>query len=274
MILNMLLGRNKRDPLTPNFEFFGGACARAKESLCQDILKLRYEVYCKECHFLDADDYPDGLESDVHDATAYHVAARNEAGQVVGTVRLVFADAAGRFPFEEHCATFAEFTFPSRAECAEVSRLVVSKGYRRRPGDTMQGVSRDFVEKGRPDAIPIDPNDPEGKHRRRISPQILMGMFRQIYLHSRDNGIHYWFAAMEKSLARSLDRMGFHYTQVGPEMDYYGPVAVYFADLRVLSRELRKSSEFLSRWFENEPISLWLMLKTWIHFKLTSRRKK
>lgn len=274
MMLNRLVGRDRRDPLTPNFNFFGSVCERAKESLFLDVFRLRYEVYCRECRFLDADDYPDGLESDAYDASAYHVAARNEADQIVGTVRLVFADAAGRFPFEDHCTTFADFTFPPRAECAEVSRLVVSKGYRRRPGDTMQGVSKNFVEKGRPDAIPIDPDDPEGKHRRRISPQILMGMFRQMYLHSRDNGTHYWFAAMEKSLARSLDRMGFHYTQVGPEVDYYGPVAVYFADLRVLKNDLRNSSEFLSRWFEGEPITLWLTLKTWIHFKLFARGKR
>lgn len=273
MILNLLLGRDKRDLLTPNFDFFGTAFTRTKDSICLDIMKLRYEVYCNECHFLNADDYPDGCESDAYDANAYHVAARNEMGQTVGTVRLVFADSAGRLPFEERCTIFEHFTFPPHAECAEVSRLVVNRGYRRRPGDTMQGVTKKFVEEGRPEAIPLDANDPEGKHRRRISPQILMGMFRQIYQHSCKNGTRYWFAAMEKGLARSLDRMGFHYTQVGPETDYYGPVAVYYADLRQLSHDLRQSSEFLSRWFEGEPIGLWLTLKTWIRFRFLKHKK-
>lgn len=274
MLLDVLIGRNRLDPLTPNFNFFGKACAQAKESLSQEILRLRYEVYCRECHFLPAEDYPDGCESDIHDANAYHVAARNEAGEVVGTVRLVFSGLAGRFPFEEHCATFDHFIFPPREECAEASRLVVRKDYRRRPGDTMQGVAKRFVEEGRPDAIPLDTVDPDGQHRRRISPQIMMGMFRQIYQYSRDNGIHYWFGAMEKRLVRALEKMGFHYTQVGPEMDYYGPVAVYFADLRKLSHDLRQSNEFLSRWFEGEPIGLWLTLKTWVHFKMAARKKR
>ena len=273
MILTFQLGHKRRDPLTPNFEFFGAAFTRAKDSIFLDIMRLRYEVYCNECHFLSADDYPDGCESDAYDANAYHVAARNEAGQVVGTARLVFADQAGRLPFEEHCTTFADFVFPPRAACAEVSRLVVDKGYRRRPGDTMQGVSKAFLEKGRPEMIALNANDAEGKHRRRINPQILMGMFRQMYQYSRKNGTYYWFAAMEKGLARSLDRMGFHYTQVGPEMDYYGPVAVYYADLRQLSHDLRQSSEFLSRWFEGEPITLWLTFKTWVHLKLFGHKK-
>ncbi|TBR12068.1 MAG: PEP-CTERM/exosortase system-associated acyltransferase [Rugosibacter sp.] len=273
MMLNRLLGRDRRDPLTPNFKFFGTAFTRAKESICLDIMKLRYEVYCNECHFLNADDYPDGCEADAYDANAYHVAACNEAGQVVGAVRLVFANQAGCLPFEGHCATFDDFSFPPRAACAEVSRLVVNRGYRRRPGDTMQGMTKRFVEEGRLDAILFETDDPEGKHRRRISPQIFMGMFRQIYQHSRKNGIHYWFAAMEKSLARSLDRMGFHYTRVGPETDYYGPVAVYYADLRQLSADLRKSSEFLSRWFEGQPITLWLILKTWIRIRVLGHKK-
>lgn len=263
----------KRDPLTPDFEFFGTAFTRVKDSLCLDIMKLRYEVYCNECHFLNADDYPDGCESDTYDASAYHVAVRNEAGQVVGTARLVFADQGRRFPFEEHCITFDDFTFPPRAECAEVSRLVVDRGYRRRPGDTMQGVSKVFLEKGRPEMIPLNANDLEGKHRRRICPQILMGMFRQMYQHSRKKGTHYWFAAMEKGLARSLGRMGFNFTQVGPETDYYGQVAVYCADLRKLSHNLRQSSEFLSRWFEGEPITLWLGLKTRVCHRLAGNRK-
>lgn len=273
MIFNALLGRDKRDLLTPNFDFLGDAFTQVKDSVWRDIMRLRYEVYCNECHFLNADDYPDRCESDAYDANAYHVAARNEMGQTVGTVRLVFADSAGRFPFEEHCTIFEHFTFPPREECAEVSRLVVNRGYRRRPGDTLQGVAKKFLEDGRVEAIPLEANDPEGKHRRRISPQILMGMFRQMYQYSRKNGTHYWFAAMEKSLARSLDRMGFHYTQVGPETDYYGPVAVYYADLRQLSHDLRQSNEFLSRWFEGEPIGLWLTLKTWIRFKLSKHKK-
>ncbi|HEY8856228.1 MAG TPA: hypothetical protein VIM43_02585, partial [Rugosibacter sp.] len=71
MMFSLLLGRDKRDPLTPNFNFFGTAFTWAKDSICLDIMKLRYEVYCNECRFLSADDYPDGCESDAYDANAY-----------------------------------------------------------------------------------------------------------------------------------------------------------------------------------------------------------
>lgn len=273
MMLSLLLGRDKRDPLTPNFNFFGTAFTRAKDSIFLDIMKLRYEVYCDECHFLNAQDYPDGCESDTYDAKAHHVAARNDAGQVIGTVRLVFAEEGEQFPFEEHCEVFPDFFFPPRTECAEVSRLVVRKTYRRRPGDTLQGISKEFREKGRVDIVVPEVNDPKGKHRRHISPQILLGMFREIYRYSRKNGKRYWFAAMEKGLVRSLGKMGFRFVQTGPQTDYYGPVATYFADLDQLEVDVRNANEFLARWFNDEPITLWLALKTWVHFKFISRGK-
>ncbi|MCK9991358.1 MAG: PEP-CTERM/exosortase system-associated acyltransferase [Rugosibacter sp.] len=274
MIIRALLGGQNYDLLTPNFKFLHTTFSKTQDVLSLDIMRLRYEVYCNECHFLKATDYPDGYESDEYDDNAYHVAARNEDGRTVATARLVYADVSGKFPFESHCATYDNFVFPDRQSCAEVSRLVVDKGYRRRPGDSMQGVAKDFVEKAKVRDIPFQEDEAKGKHRRHISPQILMGMFRQMYQHSRDNGTYHWFAAMEKGLARSLDRMGFHFTKVGDETDYYGPVAVYYADLRQLSQNLKESNEFLSRWFEGEPIGFWLVLKTWVKFKLESKRKK
>lgn len=273
MMLAMLRNEPKRDLLVPYFTFKNLMRDRIESVLFKDILRLRYDVYCVECQYLDAREYDEGLESDLFDLRSFHVAAHSLDGQLVGTVRLVLADEGETYPFEEHCTVFDNFNFPPRAQCAEVSRLVVRKTFRRRPGDSLEGISREFQESGSPDAITPRTHDAKGKHRRTNSPQILLGMYREMYRYSRKNGIRYWFAAMEKGLVRSLDKMGFHCEPAGPEADYYGPVTTYFVDLHALEPQVRKANEFLARWFNDEPISYWLMAKTWVHYKLFSSGK-
>ncbi len=274
MILDSLRSRLKRDPLTPHFTFTQLMRDQIASDLFKEILRLRYEVYCIECKYLDAREYDEGIESDEFDVRSFHVGANNLDGVLVGTVRLVFADATELFPFEEHCKVFEDFDFPARTQCAEVSRLVVRKSFRRRPGDSLQGVSREFQEKGRVENITPVKEGGSATHRRSgSSPQILLGMYREMYRYSRQNDIRYWFAAMEKGLARSLGKMGFHFVAVGPEGDYYGPVAAYVVDLWTLSDNLRRVNEFLACWFNDEPISVWLMVKTWIRFKVIQRGK-
>ncbi len=203
MILEGLRTGAKRDPLTPHFTFTQLMRDKLDSDLFKEILRLRYEVYCLECNYLDAREYDEGLEFDGYDARSCHVGAHNLDGALVGTVRLVLADESERLPFEEHCKVFLDFHFPPRQQCAEVSRLVVRKGFRRRPGDT----------------------------RHDSNPQVLLGMYREMYRHSRQNGIRYWFAAMEKALARSMYKIGFHFVQAGPETNYYGSVTPYVIDL-------------------------------------------
>ena len=273
MILEMLGIGPKRDPLTPYFTFTQLMRDKLESALFKDFLRLRYDVYCLECHYLDAREYDEGLETDDFDVRSFHVGAHNFEGLLVGTVRLVFASESEAFPFEEHCAVFDDFEFPPRRECAEVSRLVVRKSFRRRPGDSLQGISKEFQEKGRLETITPEKEHKPGQHRRSGSPQILLGMYREMYRYSRQNGIRFWFAAMEKGLARSLGKMGFHFMPAGPEGDYYGPVAAYVVDLWELHGNLSRANEFLARWFSDQPISLWLMVKTWVRFNLIERGK-
>lgn len=273
MILDLLRPGPKRDLLTPFFTFKRLLEEDVKGVLFDEVAKLRFEVYCQECKYLDESDFRDGKEVDDFDGRSIHVAAFNLEGAMVGTVRLVLAGEAEPYPFEEHCQVFPDFTFPPRDQCGEVSRLIVRKSFRRRAGDSLQGVSKEFQEKG--SAASIGPAAPPpksgngGKPKRggSSSPQIMLGMYRELYRYSRKNGINYWYAAMEKGLAGLLDRMGFHFIPVGPEMDYYGPVTSYIADLRTLEADLRRANLFLAKWFHDEPISLWLLVTTLIKFK-------
>jgi N-acyl amino acid synthase of PEP-CTERM/exosortase system len=274
LMLEQLLGRHDRDLLVPSFKFEHVPLPdpQTEVAVLKEIFALRYQVYCQECGFLDADDYPDNLETDEYESRSAHVAAHTHDGQLIGAVRLVQATPYERLPFEDHCTAFEHFQFPPREQCGEISRLVVRKDFRRRPGDSLIGMSKDFAEKGRLSTIAPHPLAAHGKERRSDSPQILLGMYRELYRHSRQHGIRYWFAAMERSLARSLSRMGFHFHPVGPLTDYYGPVTPYMADLHEMETRLKKDNPFLAAWFHDESISPWLIFRTWVQMKLNGKK--
>ncbi len=254
MLIERMLG--KRDILIPYFDFHAAEHEGGKRELMNQIYRLRYEVYCNECHFLDPAQYSDGLEMDEYDPCSGHFAAFNHDGEIVGTVRLVQPVEHLLYPFESHCTVFDDFRFPERAQAGEISRLVVKKTYRRRRGDTLEGVSSDFVHG------PSSSPSPRYREQRGNSPLLLLGMYKEMYKYSRRNGIRFWYAAMERSLARSLDKMGFKFVPIGPATDYYGPVTPHIVDLEELNERLQRENRFLAAWFNDEPIPIWVLVKS------------
>jgi N-acyl amino acid synthase of PEP-CTERM/exosortase system len=233
------------DAFTPHFTF--GRLATGGDRLAtMEVFALRYQVYCLECGFLDPTDYADGLETDEFDAWSTHFTATNLAGELVGSVRLVQPPAGQAFPFQARCtALFENVELPPGDQCAEVSRLVVRESYRRRAGDTLAGVPKEFIT----GSGPFTPTPRSTSERRSNSPEILLGLYREMYQFSLRTGRRYWYAAMERSLARALSRLQFVFTPIGMETDYYGPVTPYLADLRELERRLDAHNPALLAWF-------------------------
>ena len=215
-----------------------------KSSKMESVYQLRFQVYCIECKFLDADAFPEGRESDQFDADSSHFLAENLRNEVVGYVRLVPPDAeSGQFPWESRCDRLLPGSkLPPADESAEISRLMVRGDYRRRRGDMLAGLAPGYGD------API-PGE-----RRSESPQILLTLYRQMYAHSVKTGIRYWYAAMERSLARSLMRMNFAFRQIGEEADYFGPVAPYMADLRELETQIGESNPALLAWLQKPDV--------------------
>jgi len=272
-LLGWLGGRpKKRDILVPYFNFQWVMKGNTESSVLKEICKLRYEVYCLERHFLEPEDFKEGLETDEYDNCSIHFAAYTLDQDIVGTVRLVQPEPGHAYPFESHCQPFPDFVAPQRETVAEVSRLVVRKTHRRRRGDSMEGISADFQEKG--STRNIKPRTTVRSDKRVNSPLLLLGMYREMYRYSRQNGIRYWYAAMERSLARSLDKMGFKFVPIGPQVDYYGPVTPHMADLDELIERLRKENKFLAAWITDEPIPLWLKAKIALTSLLEGARNK
>lgn len=212
---------------------------RVQDRDFRSALELRYQVYCVECSFLSPDDYPDGVEMDEHDAAAEHFYAFDSQDELVGYVRLVRPDADQRFPFQSHCITSADGSkLPAPGRAAEISRLMLRCDYRR-------------LRSNRLAAVAVGPTCAVAPGvRRDDASQVLMTLYRQMYAYSRDNDISHWYAAMERPLARSLKRMNIAFRSIGPQTDYYGPVAPYLASLQEVEAQVGANDPALLAWLQ------------------------
>lgn len=208
----------------------GGSIFRGLEidevpHLLEASYRLRYQVYCRERHFLPAEYYPDGRETDVFDQHAVHLGVLTAEDALVATARLVRRTADG-LPMFGHCSLQAHepVFFDRSAAIVEVSRLSVSKQYNRRKGDQHY-------------ALDGGGTTPSGE-RRRDGGEIVMTLYRALYQASKRHGFTHWLAATERSLQRLVVRYHFPFVQVGPETDYFGMVAPYLMDLHRFDEEI------------------------------------
>ncbi len=213
------LGRAEDSPpAAPASTHFIGLVLDDDPDLLQASYALRYQVYCRERHFLSPDDYPDQLETDAFDQHAIHVGVINAQRELAATARLIQLTPAG-LPSFDHCTFYAGVNVLRDLDrrVVEVSRLSVSRTYNRRAGD-------DHFSLGS-----APPRTDGGE--RRSGGVLVMTLYKALYQASKRRGIANWMAATERSLQRLVTRSGFPFRQIGPETDYYGPVSPYLLDL-------------------------------------------
>ncbi|MDD5432535.1 MAG: PEP-CTERM/exosortase system-associated acyltransferase [Candidatus Omnitrophica bacterium] len=191
-----------------------------------DIFALRYQVYCRECKFIKEEDYPEAKEHDKYDPYSLQFAVEDSKG-IIGAARLILSSPLG-FPLEEHCGNVLSInkdSLPSK-QIAEISRLVISKEYRRRVND------------GLFHSPPEEQVEEDSPRSQRIRPMIF-GMYREIYQESKRRGVKYWYAVMEPSLWTLLKLNGFLFHPIGEEVDFYGPVRPYLASVEEIENSIR-----------------------------------
>lgn len=199
-------------------------------TLLAEAYGARYRVFCEERGFLDTAAYPDQQETDEFDKHAIHVLARHRSGNVAGTARLILQSELG-FPCQSHCKFYDAFSYlrdpesPRLANYSELSRLAVSREFRRRAGDSVYGGDRRCATEVHKAA----PDDNIGEVTLPAGPEILLGILKYLYHESKRRGVAHWLIAVEKSLFLAVRRMGWPFVPIGPEVDYYGPVRPYLA---------------------------------------------
>ncbi|MFZ4701404.1 MAG: PEP-CTERM/exosortase system-associated acyltransferase [Candidatus Methylumidiphilus sp.] len=238
-----------------SFKVFDSGTDAPKE---KQVLALRYQIYCREMGFLPADKYPDHLECDEYDAFSTHIAACNQHGAVVGSLRAVKPPLGVPFPFQKYChRLFADKVAPPRHKCSEISRLVVSKSYRHRIDDTILGISSHLVDDPAPLPVQtqyenVDRSLAERRReRRKHEPDILLGLIRHLYRYSKRHGVAYWYMAVDRSLARLLTNI-FHFVldPIGEQTDHNGTVTPYLLSLSRLEKDLVAADPEMFAWLQ------------------------
>ena len=195
------------------------------------IQRLRYQVYVNEWGFEKPEDHPDGLERDEYDRYSLHFYACSlTSDEVIGSARIILGSQLP-FPIERH---FDTSTFPAdgrRGQLGEISRLAISKNYRRRAIDRVifgngsetsgeMEESLDFVQ-----AVAQE-------ERRKCEHELIRGFYVMVYRESLQLGLTHWYAVMVKALWVILRRWGINFRQIGPEQQYHGIRAPYVLDIR------------------------------------------
>ncbi len=216
----------------------------SESELMEKIYRLRFEVYCRECGFINEEDYPNGLEMDEYDKQAVHFAAFNTDEEIVGTLRLILPGKMN-FPIEKHCPQIKidKNLIPGSITFAEISRLVISKKLRRRKNDFLYYEPQIEDQKVSSD----DKND----YLRRNKP-MAFGLYREMYQESKRQGITHWYSLMETGLWLLLKTHGFHFECIGEEVDVYGPVKPYRGWVSQIEKEVSQKFPKFFEYFSHE----------------------
>ena len=121
---------------------------------------------------------------------------------------------------------------------AEVSRLAISRTHRRRSEDGFYGTSDAEGPGNR--TCKNTSND-----ERREGPPLVLSLYVAVYQAAKRNGVTHLLAATEKSLQRLFRIYYFPFRQIGPEVDYFGPVTPFVLDLSELDHELKRHDPLL-----------------------------
>lgn len=202
-----------------------------------EIFRLRYQVYCTECGFESKEDHLDGRETDEYDQYARHFCAVVvETEQIIGTVRIVLNSPLG-LPINRHCVIDAEKLFSGDPnKMGEISRLAISKEYRRREIDKSLYSENDIelVEVKR-----------LHKERREFESQIVAGLYQCVYHESIALGLTHWNAVMVKGLYGLLRRWGIAWVKIGEQVNYHGLRGPYMAVIADVEEQVAKINPYL-----------------------------
>lgn len=190
------------------------------DSELEKVYRLRYKVYCDEWGFERPEDHPGELETDEFDKYSMHFVAIDSKDAIIGTIRIIRYSEKG-FPLEKHCKINKLPAEINRKSMGEISRLAVSKEYRKRVEDR-------FIYEG----IDDYPDLPKVNHEKRRRQEIVLGLYKCLYVESRKLGITHWYAVMAKGLFLLLKRVGILFEAIGPEINYHGSRTPYIGSIK------------------------------------------
>jgi len=153
------------------------------------LFRLRHKIYCEELHWLDAANYPEGLEKDEYDKYSLHYGAFN-GREAIGTIRLILENPQG-LPIRDVMGG-EEIISSDKGKTAEISRLLVGKA------------------------------DNLTKHN-----AITLALIKQVYFNGKyKSGVTDWFAAFDVYVHRLIKMIGFKFKPLGAPKIFMGSKTV------------------------------------------------
>ncbi len=208
--------------------------------LLDEVYQLRYKVYVEEWGFEKKEDHPGGIEKDEFDDHSVHFVVRRRGEErIIGTIRMICCSDKG-FPIEKHCTIEADLSAFDRNRFGEISRLAVSKDYRRRATDSVYFDGKVLEETA------IE-NMYSGS--RKMSNDIVLGLYKCIYKESLERGNQCIMAVMAKGLYLLLKRVGILFEPIGPPQYYHGLRTPYLGRIDTMLQELTTRNPALYREF-------------------------
>ncbi|WP_114694379.1 PEP-CTERM/exosortase system-associated acyltransferase [Motiliproteus coralliicola] len=222
--------------LTDHFTQYFSLKLADTEELRQQAYRVRYDVYCEELAFEDKSQYPEKMEFDEFDAYSDHLLlVHKSSGLNVGTVRLVqpsVSSAVEQLPLEKFAGhAFDRDIFDLKAlrdkKRCEVSRLAVSKHFRRRSGEQ----SVPFTTEG----VDVLFTDAELRNFPYITVSLYLGVAAIFELKKHE----YSMVMMEPRLARRVSRLGIMWRAAGEAIEYHGLRAPFYITRDILLNNMK-----------------------------------
>lgn len=175
----------------------------ATEQLKKEAYRIRYQVYCEDLKYEDANEFPDEMETDRHDEKSISLLLHHKPSNAfVGCVRLVpSTPEKPTLPFEEIpdiniSSDIVDISKLPRKHMFEVSRLAVVSDFRK------HSEGKQSPQKGFP-IVPLS---------------LYLGVLGVMC----ETGLEHLFTMMEPRLARHLKYVGFYFHQIGDLVNYHG----------------------------------------------------
>lgn len=214
----------------------------------EEYCALRYEVFCSELGripFCDGQTDSRLMESDEFDAHSLHVLCRSvETGEAVGCARLILPSPKGlnvltRYKLYRQISREAEVA-------GEIGRLAIASKLRRYRKD---------AELVGP-ALPTGASESINQEIKRDGPTVALGLYREIFRLAAEYHIDNCYAAMEPSLARMLNRLGFPFSEAGPlNTDVHPARQPYLIGANSLRTKLASRDSCLYRFIFGDEVS-------------------
>ncbi len=231
--------------------------AVSDEKELAEIYRLRYKVYCLEWGFEKPEKHPNGLETDEYDRYSVHFAVRDDSQKIVGSVRLILNPPEG-FPLERYCHIDMDTGKIPRENIAEISRLVISRDYRKRSEDkyiygpdeerrtigSFETYNRGYYRRTedrfrhrQPGALRLKngtQNDRRSRH------ELVTCLYKAVYHESKRRQLTHWYAVMTKGLVIMLKKFGIKFQALGDPVDFHGIRTPYIGEIRKIEEEVMK----------------------------------